>query len=324
MIIRAFIMTMLIMTGCATHFQDEEFEQFDHEPVESVGGSSNDQGLDVSEDIHRYSRVDRDLTEEELAELRELADDFGPGFERDALQVILMVQESLRDVGEQQQATIQSRVEEKGLDFPAILKTNPYLVSSDFFALALRSVEKTGNERDFQEKSFQAIRFRARGWMSLGRSLRMEEDLPVEVASEETAEPQTNIVKQISIDEIDQGNLAFEQAKKVADSGQYQDAIRMLENLAQTSPGHKVMAEEKIREICNLAVKELRHQAAVAFQNAVPMSNDEARARYLKTAQEHLQQALTMYPEADNLETVRQNLAVINSTLERMEGRSGA
>ncbi|MFK7871698.1 MAG: hypothetical protein AB8C84_00810 [Oligoflexales bacterium] len=324
------IVSCLQMSACMTPYQEDgvwdRWSESGAEEVEQVDASES---ADLAEDIRRLSKLDKQLSEDEWTYLQEQVEDYGVGPEKDALQVLVAVRRALSDEHVansndlESVASLEDIVAESALDLPSVLKSNPYLMSSDFYSLALRAVERSGNSHEFREKSLESIRHRARSWMSLGRALGMADEVSQDTAAIGAQDKQPAL-QQISIEDIDHGNLAFEQAQKVAESGQYQEAIRMLENLAQSSPGHKVMAQAKIRDICNRAVQELRQQAATAFQNAVPMSNEQARTRYLKSAQEHLQQALTLYPEAENLETVRENLAVINSTLERMTGDSGA
>ncbi len=74
-------------------------------------------------------------------------------------------------------------------------------------------------------------------------------------------------------------------------------------------------AREKIKIYSNRAVQDLRQKAAQAFQNAMPVADNRAKAAYLKQAKELLEQALKDYPVADQLDTVRDNLAVITRDL---------
>ncbi|MCX6130965.1 MAG: hypothetical protein NTX25_18145, partial [Proteobacteria bacterium] len=78
-------------------------------------------------------------------------------------------------------------------------------------------------------------------------------------------------------------------------------------------------AKEKIKVYSNRAVQDLRQKAAQAFQNAMPVADDRAKLAYLKQAKDLLELALKEYPTADQLDTVRENLAVITRDLSGLE-----
>jgi hypothetical protein len=70
-------------------------------------------------------------------------------------------------------------------------------------------------------------------------------------------------------------------------------------------------------------VQDLRQKAAQAFQNAMPVADNRAKAVYLKQAKDLLEQALKDYPVADQLDTVRDNLAVITRDLSGIDREAG-
>ena len=78
------------------------------------------------------------------------------------------------------------------------------------------------------------------------------------------------------------------------------------------------IAQEKLIEISNKAVHDLRKRAALAFQKAGPITDRNTRAAYLNEAKIYLEQALTLYPQAENLHTVRSNLVIIARDLEKL------
>ena len=77
-------------------------------------------------------------------------------------------------------------------------------------------------------------------------------------------------------------------------------------------------AQEKIKEASNLAVQDLRRKAAKAFQSSIPVADRRARSAYLEDARKYLQAALDLYPQADQIPTVQQNLNVINKNLDSL------
>lgn len=95
----------------------------------------------------------------------------------------------------------------------------------------------------------------------------------------------------------------------------YAKAIKILSTINKDHLQYN-MIKEKIKETSNLAVQELRKQAADSFGKAIPITDLKARAIYLKKSQNLLLKALTQYPEASNIETIRKNLHIINKNLE--------
>jgi tetratricopeptide (TPR) repeat protein len=106
-------------------------------------------------------------------------------------------------------------------------------------------------------------------------------------------------------------------AQSLIDQGSYQEAIHRLQQFKEGSPFH-ASAQEKARNAKNLAVQDLRKKAAAAFQSSMPVGDPKAKSVYLKEAEGYLEQALSMYPDAEQIDTVKENLAVIKKNLAQL------
>lgn len=102
------------------------------------------------------------------------------------------------------------------------------------------------------------------------------------------------------------------------DQGSYQEALSRLAQFKGDSPFYPA-AQEKARNAKNLAVQDLRRKAATSFQNSLPVSDSKAKVVYLTEAQNYLEQALNLYPDAEQIETVKQNLQVIKKSLGQLK-----
>jgi tetratricopeptide (TPR) repeat protein len=102
------------------------------------------------------------------------------------------------------------------------------------------------------------------------------------------------------------------------DQGNYQEAVKRLGQFKADSPFYAA-ALEKTKTAKNLAVQDLRKKAATAFQSSLPVNDPKAKVVYLAEAQGYLEQALSLYPDAEQIETVKQNLNVIKKNLAQVK-----
>jgi len=113
------------------------------------------------------------------------------------------------------------------------------------------------------------------------------------------------------------GENPLADAQTLADRGDYANAVKKAQAIPAASP-QAAQAKEKIKEFSNLAVQDLRKKAASAFQTAMPVNDPKTKADYLRQAKGYLEEALSSYPEAAQLPTVRENLRIITQDLEKL------
>lgn len=102
--------------------------------------------------------------------------------------------------------------------------------------------------------------------------------------------------------------------QRLADRGSYKEAIKKASGIPANDASFS-LAQEKVKRISNKAVQNLRQKAAQAFQSGMPVADPSAKAAYLEQAQKYLNEALSSYPQSDQLDMVRENLATISKNL---------
>lgn len=104
-------------------------------------------------------------------------------------------------------------------------------------------------------------------------------------------------------------------AQRLLDQKNYKEAIQLLKTVEPNDLRY-AEAQAKIKKVSSLAIGELRRSAATDFQKALTINDPKAKTLYLKNAQQMLQTAIASFPDAEQIDTVKQNLQVINKNLE--------
>ena len=221
--------------------------------------------------------------------------------------------------GQASVASLEELVVAKGFNFPAALTHNSFLKTYPFQIFLLKALRLgSGQSQEFVYEMRQAIRKNVEAWSRLSKDLDSEEQAEEEPGSTDGGgEPGMAPALPFGGDVFAGDEARLKQAQSLTEQGHYQEAVTLLQSLPEDSL-YRAEADNKIREISNLAVQDLRRKAARAFQSARPISDFNTRAAYLKDAKKYLEQALEVFPASDQLRTVRQNLEVINKSLELM------
>ncbi|MDE3268879.1 MAG: hypothetical protein OYH77_01180 [Pseudomonadota bacterium] len=212
-------------------------------------------------------------------------------------------------------------------DIIQAFKSNPYLQHSLVLprvATALRkrptvqtSDNVSGNDGSFTQQLVAIVAARIE---NLRADLEQVEILlTMPVSPQQSAES----FEELSSDLFRSGDYIVMEADYLANHGEYQDALKRLELLDQSSPLHQV-AHEKRTEISNKAVHDLRKKAAIAYQKAGTISDMRTRIAYLQEASNHLRHAINRYPNAETLATVKSNLATISAALQKLRSMASA
>lgn len=188
-----------------------------------------------------------------------------------------------------------------------------------------QALQRLGNAPRDRELLTKLIQHRANAW---SRLLPSQENL--EAIPQQPEQPSEAPIGQMQIEppkvgkyslaDLNRGDALLRQAQRFAERGDYKQAIQYATRIAQKDPLFPV-AFETIKAFSNQAVQDLRQKAAQAFQSALPVNDRETRVAYLEQARQYLVQALDEFPEADQLGTVRENLAVISQDLDSMSGQ---
>ncbi len=183
-------------------------------------------------------------------------------------------------------------------------------------------LDHTSNSASFDQSMQSIIDVEASKWTALQKPARPSESPEVTAAASAEA-PSVPVTETSSVTSQDIHTAATDlkrsdailmASQKLADKGEFKQAIDQAARIDNRDPFFD-QAKEKIKVYSNRAVQDLRQKAAQAFQNAMPVADNRAKAAYLKQARDLLEQALKDYPTADQLDTVRDNLAVISRDL---------
>ena len=221
------------------------------------------------------------------------------------------------------QISLEALASEWGVRIDHALKNNPYLSGHTIMSLALKAVESPTQSLPFREAVREALRIQSSKWIALHERLGPALTLPqTEGSSSEDAvgNPGDAIAPSLPYrpNQLnDQDSLLIE-AQDLIGKHDYIAAIDLLQKLEHSHVLFET-AQEKIKEASNLAVQDLRKRAAKSFQSAIPVSDHKAKLSYLLEAKQYLEEAITKYPAADQIATVRQNLSVINKNLSMVE-----
>lgn len=246
--------------------------------------------------------------------------------------------------------TIESLAQQRSLDFPRAIETNPFLQSPAAQRMALRAIDKSSDSQAYKDKTFGGMRRITDQWTSHQVSLNKAMGAatiaampaqtapgsmdnqpgtgtaltgPPGVTKGDGAGPLPEALpptKQLEVKAVEVGkeDAALSEAQNLADAGKYQEAIAKASGITSSSAAYP-KAQDRIKTFANRAVQELRMKAAQAFQGSLPISDPKARTAYLERARKFLEEAIKTYPQADQLGTVKENLAVITRDIEKMK-----
>ncbi len=207
------------------------------------------------------------------------------------------------------------------LDLMRALRTNPFVQSTRIYQLASEAAKRLSPSSPDRLSLIQLLQGKLQRFQSLlseqGQSVPASNGQAMTGSSRSPAEPTPTrpVNSDISIAELRQGDSILRRASLMAARGEYKEAIDLAARIEGEDPLFG-SAQEKIKEFSNMAVQSLRQKAAQAFQSALPVSDKETKAAYLLEAQGYLEEAISNYPNADQLNTVRENLKVISQDLE--------
>lgn len=231
------------------------------------------------------------------------------------------------DTAQQEPITIESDLEKMGLEIDIFqrLDLNVFLQTEYTYLLVLKVLRLYPTPPE-QWQAFQnQIRKKIDRLVAIGNgdpSIDLDTAAPITIEEIENSEQieSTEANQEISAASIRDGDAILVEADQLAAKNQFKKAIENASKIKENSPFYPA-AQEQIKAYSNLAVQKLRQKAATAFQSAIPVSDNETKISYLKQAQGFLKEALVNFPQADQLETVEQNLSVIERDLENLAER---
>ena len=249
------------------------------------------------------------LAEEAAVQVKSAGTPPAPDSVAEALLAIVVLEEVAGKVG----VPLQDIAMRYNFDILQALNTNPFLNYPRFFATAAKVLSMHVGDSDFHRDLESLLQARIERFRNDIDALETLLTIPG-AQSERTA---AHVEQEINTDLFRSGDNTLLEAESLATQGDYQSAIKKIATINKDSPLLQI-AQEKLIEISNKAVHDLRKRAALAFQKAGPITDRNTRAAYLNEAKTYLEQALTLYPKAENLHTVRSNLVIIARDLEKL------
>jgi hypothetical protein len=243
---------------------------------------------------------------------------------------------NIKTVTPSNQASMEKQFKDLSIDLAVNFNQNSHLKNLSTLALLKTLLDHTSNSAAFNQSLQAIIDVEAHKWAALQKSAPAAESpetpgdpvppiAPVAVAPNPS--PDASAIGSSEVhtagSDLKRSDAILMQSQKLADKGEFKQAIEQASRIDGRDPFFD-QAKEKIKVYSNRAVQDLRQKAAQAFQNAMPVADNRAKAAYLKQAKDLLEQALKEYPTADQLETVRENLAVITRDLTGIDQDVGA
>jgi hypothetical protein len=234
-----------------------------------------------------------------------------------------------------QSRVIEFRARAVGVDIISALASNPYLKSHSIFNLASDSSHIDGNSQIFVQNLATVIKSEVQLWADMFRRLGLDvrpvvvgassQDLnpepvaPVENLNPAVAEPgQPSASTPLTPAQNIEAAKAMSMARELAQKDQREKAIALSRKIPPGADNY-AEAQEKTKDWANQIVQELRRQAASQYSASKNNPDAEGKKLNLMKSKTFLEQALSKYPEASTLDTVKENLAIIESEIARLQ-----
>ena len=203
-------------------------------------------------------------------------------------------------------------VQDFDIDIPNTLRKNRLLAFPYIHSYMLISLENMETSEELKSDIKDAIKDVATPWVDIYRQLAPEEfdnmNAPVSDDKPLPATPKDAVKAPIPFlaGDFAEGEDQLTKAKSLANKHLYREAISVLKAIDEDSPYYGAK-NEMIKKYSSQAVKSLRRKAAQSFQSAIPAPGLETKLGYLKEAESYLIDAIEDYPDADQIDKVREN-----------------
>jgi hypothetical protein len=239
--------------------------------------------------------------------------------------------------------SLQSKTQEKGLDLIEALSINPYLKGRAVYLMAHDALQKGGNSSGFVQNLYSVLRKETSDWEQFATTLagttqspnaattatlpssasnaRVDAKPPTPsptVTSPNMNPDQVNASSSGLAEPSAEGAQILAKAQELAAKEQIEQAILAAKKIPENSESYSA-ARQNIKIWSDRATQDLRKQAAYQYRASSATNDPSGKRVYLGKARSLLEEALTRYPESSNLETIKENLEIINGELNRLE-----
>ena len=241
-----------------------------------------------------------------------------------AILVLAALEHRLIDEGASSRQ-LETRLDAVGVAFNQEIMANPYLQSITVTDRIIKYFQGSQDSAEFKQQFLANLQNRANSWTQLWKVSSAESDMSaigqsIDDREQQTSETATPKTPDYNAADLQMGDSILSKARQLAQKGDYKAAISQAERVSPDSPFHPE-AQDQIKSFSNKAVQGLRQKAAEAFQSSLPVVDSQTKAAYLSEAKQYLEEALQNYPDADHIQTVQDNLAVITRDLASISER---
>ena len=218
------------------------------------------------------------------------------------------------------------------------LKRNSYLHSPAVYHMTVLVIKHVNAAKSLALPLYSYIRVQAKEWYELHAAvediLGGDSDLDQQVTNSSNSfeeaigqvladtDPQENpTLSEFSLGQSEESEQLIAEAKRYHSEKQYAQAIQSLLLVKQDSLQYN-SAQQMIIKFSDDAVNELRKLAASSFQNYLRVNSRQKKLEYLTTAEKHLLDAISSYPDSKWLPKVRSNLGIIQERIATLEAPS--
>ena len=200
------------------------------------------------------------------------------------------------------------------VELPTTLVDNMFLRNATTYKMVKSILQRSSDSEEYRNSLNEVISREASNWAALVPGVFQQASEKPE-STEEIADKNPSIEEDKEIS-FGPGDLEFADtvlmySQKLADKGEYKKAISQIKRISAKDPAF-TKASLSLKRLSNIAVLDLRQKAAQAFQSAMPIESATAQYSYLEQAKLYLEQALNDFPDAENRNTVEENLNIIN------------
>ena len=229
---------------------------------------------------------------------------------------------------------IELRCHAAGVDLIGALANNPFLKGRSVHQMAFDALALGGNSPIYTENLNSALQHEIASWGQLANQLSGKGNLKGEAqhtsaSNEELGVPGSNVITLKNQDNPPQAASSTEgltsdsaillaKAQELAAKDKIEQAITTAKLVPENSETYSV-AKQNIKTWSDRATQDLRKQAANQYRASSATPDAIGKKIYLSKARTLLEEALSKYPDSSNLETIKENLEIINQELNHLE-----
>jgi hypothetical protein len=226
------------------------------------------------------------------------------------------------------QNVLETAAREKGVDIATALASNAYLKNNIVYSLAWDAVMIEGNSQPFIQNVAVVLKTETKRWTDFATRLGMitqsepqpivTDTTPAQPSTDQAINPPATTEAEplaLTPAAAEEAAKTFSKAQEWAGKENYEKAVVEARKVPKGSDQYPA-AQENIKNWANKSVQELRRQAANQFRASESSNDAAAKKLYLNKAKNSLQEAISKFPEASSLDTVKENLDIITKSLE--------